>query len=467
MTSRRYQTCGKYDGTESAGRWLRNLSFDLEEASVEETPKVFFQSIDLNFVKEPAKWLDGTPQFRRLTEMIDEPTEQDVEDFKRAFKARFSDNYGIDLSEDTVQEDTNSLSQGARESLLDYYGRAQHLLRRSHTRDAPTTGGEPLKPIERMVVNGVIKAFIRGIRDDGLKKALLMRTDKLPVSLLEAYDTTQQMMRRLEQLKEFEMKECEKFEIEFLRRDYAERHGRTLRSVLAEMGKENQQTQQNLNMWEPSRVVTQWPKNPYGFAAVKPEDKNEWKPGVQGERALIKKPDNQAPYQYRQQQGKGGYLAPNSRPRDSKTTPPRELSRHPIVNGSKPFDRNMGDLCMRCGEFGHRKPSCRSNPIEVWEQNYLRDIIYQGVSTNCAGLGIEGNNLRYKDIDSSNWRGRDLGISGKSSVPPSDQEMLDEDREMEDDNKILTCEEYDGVPLKRGVKNSETKKAWEKFMKKI
>ncbi|RKF78152.1 hypothetical protein GcM1_213002 [Golovinomyces cichoracearum] len=119
MTSRRYQTCGKYDGTESAGRWLRNLSFDLEEANVTETPKVFFQSIDLNFIKEPAKWLDGTPQFRRLTEILDEPTEGDVKDFKRAFTVRFSPDYGVELSEDTVEEDTNNLAQGIKEYLID------------------------------------------------------------------------------------------------------------------------------------------------------------------------------------------------------------------------------------------------------------------------------------------------------------------------------------------------------------
>ncbi|KAI0991304.1 hypothetical protein K3495_g16883, partial [Podosphaera aphanis] len=147
MAPRRFETCGKFDGTEDAGRWLRNLSFDLENAEVEETPKTFFQSIDLCFMKEPARWLDSTPQFQRLTEQIDIPTAADVKEFKRAFIARFSLSHRVEESEESVQEDTNNLSQGPSETLLEYYGRAQHLLRRSHTRDAPVAGGEALKPI--------------------------------------------------------------------------------------------------------------------------------------------------------------------------------------------------------------------------------------------------------------------------------------------------------------------------------
>ncbi|KAI0997596.1 hypothetical protein K3495_g10594 [Podosphaera aphanis] len=177
------------------------------------------KSIDLNFIKEPAKWLDGTPQFRRLTEQTDEPTENDVKDFKRAFKVRFSIDYKDELSEETVQDDISNL----------------HLLRRSHARGAPKAGGEPLKPIEKMVVNGVIRAFVRGIRDENLKKTILMRPEKLPSSLLVAYRIAQQTKRRLEQPKEFDKREYEKLEVEFLRKDYASRYDRPLSSVLAEM----------------------------------------------------------------------------------------------------------------------------------------------------------------------------------------------------------------------------------------
>ncbi|POS85900.1 hypothetical protein EPUL_002307 [Erysiphe pulchra] len=131
------------------------------------------------------------------------------------------------------------------------------------------------------------------------------------------------------------------------------------------------------------------------------------------------------PQQFHQQQGKGGYVAPNNRTKKLKSTPPCKLSRHLIVNGSKSFDGSMGDLSIRCGDMGHRKLDC---------------------STNCASLETEGNNLKYRDIDSSNWRGRDLGIARKSSVSSSDQKMQIKDVATEDDNKILTCEEYDGVP---------------------
>ncbi|RKF59158.1 hypothetical protein GcC1_177023 [Golovinomyces cichoracearum] len=195
--------------------------------------------------------------------MLDELTEGDVKDFKRAFTARFSPDYGVELSEDTVQEDTNNLAEGIKESLLDYYGRAQHLLRRSHAKDTPIAVGEQLTPIERMVVNRVIKVFVSGIKDDSIKKAILMRNEKLPASLLEAYEVTLQTMGRLEQVKEFEKLEYEKLEVEFLRRDFASRHERPLMSVLADTGNGNKEIQANFRSFEQSRLNTQRRQNSY------------------------------------------------------------------------------------------------------------------------------------------------------------------------------------------------------------
>lgn len=162
MNSRRYQTCGKYDGSEPAGRWLRKLTYDLKEAGVEETPEVFFESIDLNLSGEAVDWVDSTPQFQIFTEQIEVPTKEDVKRFKVAFLARFPAKFSFDESEDTIQEDTNNLIQGRNETLSEYYGRAQHLLRRSHTRDKPSGDADSLSPAERILLGGVIKAFLRG-----------------------------------------------------------------------------------------------------------------------------------------------------------------------------------------------------------------------------------------------------------------------------------------------------------------
>ncbi|KAI0999003.1 hypothetical protein K3495_g9193 [Podosphaera aphanis] len=410
MAPKRYQTCGKYDGTECAGRWLRNLSFDLEEAGVEETPKVFFQSIDLNFIQEPAKWLDGTPQFRRLTEQTDEPTENDVKDFKRAFKARFSVDYRDELSEETVQDDISNLAQGTKESLSDYYGKAQHLLRRSHARDAPEAGGEPLKPIEKMVVNGVIRAFVRGIRDENLKKTILMRPEKLPSSLLEAYKIAQQTKRRLEQLKEFDKREYEKLEIEFLRKDFASRYDRPLSSVLAEMRRpsheaylvqRNHQSADKIGQ-QPSKEPEQRPTTPQPQkvmhpAGQKPQDslKPSFNISNDQRRAQLE------PQKYNQGgfPSKGNYTGHGNgtgRGGGRMALPPKHLSRHPLINGTEVYRREIGPLCLQCGEVGHSKAKCSSKPIEGWEQTYLRELVYPPASSNSAGL-------RYRDIEDSKW----------------------------------------------------------------
>ncbi|KAI1001941.1 hypothetical protein K3495_g6268 [Podosphaera aphanis] len=443
MAPRRFETCGKYDGIEDTCRWLRNLSFDLENAEVEETPKIFFQSIDLNFVKEPARWLDSTPQYRRLTEQIDVPTIKDVTEFKRAFVARFSQVHAMESNEDNVQEDINNLAQGQTESILEYYGRALHLLRRSHGRDATADGGESLKPIKRMVVNGVIKAFLRGIHDESLKRTILMRSDKLPISLADAYEVAERTMRRLEQMKEFERNEYERMEVDYLRQDYAARNKRPLKSVLAEMYQRPVNEPLGMNFGAP-RPVSSYPKrndyDPFGRRTSQEEPK----PAGREEGALVVRnteaTTNNSTKNNRPSNGRGAYQG-----QMNKLTPPRHLSRHPVINGSESYNRNMGDLCYRCGDLGHRSPNCRSIPLEPMEQNYLKETLYQGLMSNFAGFGSGSGNLRYREIQNSNWRSR-CEEQAVNNIKSS-QEIPVRQNAGNEDIPNLTCEEFDGIPF--------------------
>lgn len=80
------------------------------------------------------------------------------------------------------------------------------------------------------------------------------------------------------------------------------------------------------------------------------------------------------------------------------TTPPRHLSRNLLVNSTKVFSREMGSLCIRCGELGHRKPECQGIFLELWEQAKLKEILWPRVNSKFSGTGP---GLRYRDIDNS------------------------------------------------------------------
>lgn len=81
MGSRRYQSCGKCDGSEPTGKWLRIILFNLKEAEVVKTPEVFFKSNNFSFFVEAVDWVDLTPQFQIFTEQHEELTKEDLKEF--------------------------------------------------------------------------------------------------------------------------------------------------------------------------------------------------------------------------------------------------------------------------------------------------------------------------------------------------------------------------------------------------
>ncbi|KAI1003747.1 hypothetical protein K3495_g4461 [Podosphaera aphanis] len=149
--TRLFQSCGRYDGLEAAGKWLRKLAFDLQSAEVNETPLIFFQAVDLNFAGEASDWVDSSPQFQVFTEQLEVPTAKDVEDFKKAVQSRFPTKYSTVRSEKLIEQDLNNLAQEASEPLSEYYGRAQHLLRRTNTREEPSENN-PLSTSEKVLL---------------------------------------------------------------------------------------------------------------------------------------------------------------------------------------------------------------------------------------------------------------------------------------------------------------------------
>lgn len=83
--------------------------------------------------------------------------------------------------------------------------------------------------------------------------------------------------------------------------------------------------------------------------------------------------------------------------------PPESLSKHLIINGIEFYDKSMGFLYFRCGEMNHRRPECKSRALEYWEQNYLKEIVFNNANSKFTGFRDE-RSLRYRKAENSNWR---------------------------------------------------------------
>jgi hypothetical protein len=98
----------------------------------------------------------------------------------------------------------------------------------------------------------------------------------------------------------------------------------------------------------------------------------------------------------------------DSRPR--KPIPPKNLSRNPFINGSVKYDKSSGPLCLNCGEAGHYKPDCKNDSIELWEQAYLKELIYGGladsylINLEYSSMGPTGNTAPSNPISRTTSR---------------------------------------------------------------
>ncbi|RKF59009.1 hypothetical protein OnM2_063021 [Erysiphe neolycopersici] len=258
------------------------------------------------------------------------------------------------------------LEQGGEESLADYYGRARELLRRSHGRDVIINGSSPLSPIEQVVSPGIISAFLGGIKEDDVRKAAMMKSMTTTRSLRAAYEAAEDTKAATTKISEMEKARAEKKELEILRRQNNQRWGQTVNSGVTSPYQSSVNHERKMNMTH-----------------------------TQSTRQLTTDLTH-------------SMVGTNSGQSNRSVVPPNRLSRHPIINGTKPYSKEMGLLCFRCGELGHRKAECTGNPLEWWEQMKLKEILWPKTSSNYARVSDTGAGLRYRDIEDSDWRSRDL-----------------------------------------------------------
>ncbi|RKF83269.1 hypothetical protein GcC1_004031 [Golovinomyces cichoracearum] len=218
-----YDKVGIYDGGKPASRWLARLAYERKRVGRENTPEDFFEAIEILFEGEAAIWLDSSSRFRRMVDSREKATEEDVNQFKVAFQSQFPAKVEDTKQEGNLPAEIGSLEQKRDENLASYYERAKELLRRSYGRDIPIDGNFPLSPIEIVVLNNIVAAFVGGIGDDRVRSAVLMESTSSSGSLLRTYEKAENIKARLERLAEMEKTRAEKRELEALRRQYNQR----------------------------------------------------------------------------------------------------------------------------------------------------------------------------------------------------------------------------------------------------
>ncbi|KAI0990931.1 hypothetical protein K3495_g17256, partial [Podosphaera aphanis] len=127
-----------------------------------------------------------------------------MEDFKRALMKQFP-KASAGLTEDgNAQEDIQNLRQGEKETLVEYHDRAQELLRRSNGRDAGSDASQELSAIEKTMLSILVRAFIRGIKDDNLRSMVMMKSTIFHGSLQGAYEKSKKTMESIKQRDDIE-----------------------------------------------------------------------------------------------------------------------------------------------------------------------------------------------------------------------------------------------------------------------
>ncbi|SMY30404.1 unnamed protein product [Zymoseptoria tritici ST99CH_1A5] len=147
---------------EDARRWM--AKFNRLQSNAGASPANWLTDFDISMAKAAADWSD-----EELAEYWGGDTQADVDAVKAAFLRKWKKTVNA-LDARSASQQINNLMQG-NESMEEYYARATSLLRKAKGEDSSTATG-PAATLLGMAIDG----FIKGIKDDDLKIALLRET---------------------------------------------------------------------------------------------------------------------------------------------------------------------------------------------------------------------------------------------------------------------------------------------------
>ncbi|KAK2056685.1 hypothetical protein LY76DRAFT_144221 [Colletotrichum caudatum] len=161
-------TCGTFDGSVAASRWLIRLNWDFRKAGHDPSDlpaSQILQTLNMLCEKDAATYLDSVPHLTQIMEKAsrDEATLIDLATVESALKERFPSRI---IDQDPGTSDINTLHQEKDEALLAYYNRAVSALHRVGCRDA--SGSTVLLMPEQTVLTALTRRFVTGLADANL-----------------------------------------------------------------------------------------------------------------------------------------------------------------------------------------------------------------------------------------------------------------------------------------------------------
>lgn len=169
--SPQFAFCGTFSGKDntSAAKWIKRLEFELTPYQDENgviPARKFLSSIDLLLSDEAAEWAEIDPDAIKLLTNPD-PTAQMVSTFKDLFQQRFPSKFAA-LPTKSLNQQLSELHQRADETIDAYYKRTCALMLRVGARDR--LGEEKLSLLEVSTLDSILKAFIKGLADDNIRR---------------------------------------------------------------------------------------------------------------------------------------------------------------------------------------------------------------------------------------------------------------------------------------------------------
>ncbi|KAI1122678.1 hypothetical protein F5Y10DRAFT_70389 [Nemania abortiva] len=469
-------SCGNFDGKESAVRWLARVHWQFRRIGYTEEqipPSEAISSVNMLCRGEAATFLDSSTTLQHIIEdaTVGKATRKQLETFEQALKDRYP-NKPVDTSV-SWEDDLTRIAQKPDEPLAQYYSRVQNALRQAGGKDIPHNSrpeNDELSGAEATLLKTVVCRFVDGLRDFKLRQESLSNRARNAKSLWQCHEIIRESQHVLEDREKAEEEEANRAEVEAIRKALSENKGLTVDEAVA-----------RLHPQVTAHYTTHSPINPVQYPPTHtPSCSTHPYPPAQSYPPRPTRPSitcfrcrktghyaHDCPEQYLQQvyQQQGypqqGYqhqghqqqsredgprsdAPPNAHPTPANPTsvgpytstrarsysnplPARETSKNPLINGSETLAQGE-KACFRCGLRGHIQPKCEAPQrdwLAWWEQAHLKAIMFPASRYKNKGLSIAEVQSRSAQLFYEQF------LDDDENLPSSDGRM---DAHMEDGN---------------------------------
>lgn len=405
-----FALCGTFSGTTdvTAERWLSKFDFEMEDYQDAEgryPPTKYLGYLNMLLIEDAAKWSEKDPDARRLlAEAKSNPTPTTVDNFRTLFCESFPSKE-IEVSPIPFEVELAELHQRPEEPLSAYYKRVCGLMKGVGAKDRPasTPASPGLNPMESAFLDTVLRAFIRGLNDQEIRKEATRGMAQADRSLLGIYSLAEEARRTSLEVQKLLDEEAKTDELKFYKslveKNLPQQQVASLLASYHAAKEARGQPQQSQHRWtyhtDPPQPVPEQthdlPKPSEGSRYYSPHQQDR-PPSYQSEPPAPASIPTLAQNPSRIGTGRGG--SSNSRFRNNQPTPKdmpdRAASKNPWINGTLNWSFSKdGLLCVKCGTKGHSTKTCDALPLPAWEQSYLRMIVFgDNPQANFASVGF-------------------------------------------------------------------------------